>query len=171
MKRAAILLIAMLVASRTLPQSPPPERSFFSRILHPFGSSRKAPKYQDPRLRGLLLEVEGPSQAVRLSEVRQLHLIARLSNMGPFPVTLDFPTSQRIDIQLLNSGGEILTKWSENHAFTQENGTLLINPHEQIIYDETIATRELQPGKVYAAEVFFPKYPELRVRQKFMTAP
>jgi len=86
-------------------------------------------------------------------------------------VTLDFPTSQRIDIQLLNSGGEILTKWSENHAFTQEGGTLLINPREQIIYDETIATRELQPGKVYAVEVFFPKYPELRVRQKFMTAP
>ena len=47
----------------------------------------------------------------------------------------------------------------------------MINPQETIEYKETIATRELAPNKVYIAEVFFPKYPELRARQKFMTAP
>ena len=171
MKRVVVFLIALFVACRALPQSPPPQRSLFSRMLHPFGSSNKAPKYKDARLRGLLLEMEVPSPAVRLSEVRQLHLSAKLSNTSAYPITLDFPTSQRIDIQLLNSSGEILTKWSENHAFTQEGGILLINPHEQILYDETIATRELQPGKVFTVEVFFPRYPELRVRQKFMTTP
>ena len=35
----------------------------------------------------------------------------------------------------------------------------------------SIATRELTTNKVFIAEVFFPKYPELRVRQKFLTAP
>jgi hypothetical protein len=64
-----------------------------------------------------------------------------------------------------------LTRWSENRAFTEEIGNLTINPREQIVYNETIATRELQPGRVYSVEVFFPKYPELRARQKFMTAP
>jgi len=166
------LVLALLVTSSALAQSPSPGRSFFGRILHPFGgSSHKAPKYHDSRLRGLLLELEVPGEAVRLSEVRQLHIRARLINLGGYPVSLDFPTSQRIDIQLLNANGQVLTRWSENRAFGEESGTLLINPHEQIIYDETIATRELQPGKVYAVEVFFPKYPELRVRQKFMTAP
>ena len=48
---------------------------------------------------------------------------------------------------------------------------MLINPQEHIDYADTIATRELTPNKVFIAEVFFPKYPELRVRQKFLTAP
>jgi len=90
---------------------------------------------------------------------------------APNPIALDFPTSQRIDIQLLNPAGEVLTRWSENHAFTEEIGNVLINPREQIVYNETIATRELQPGRVYSVDVFFPRYPELRTRQKFMTAP
>jgi len=171
MKIRTALMLALLVTSNALAQSPSPPRSFFSRILHPFGSSHKAPKYRESRLRGLLLELEVSGEAIRLSEVRQLHIKARLSNLGAYPVSLDFPTSQRIDIQLLNANGQVLTRWSENRAFSEETGTLLVNPHEQILYDETIATRELQPGKVYTVEVFFPKYSELRVRQKFMTAP
>ena len=96
---------------------------------------------------------------------------AMLSNTSGYPVILDFPNAQRIEILLLNSAGEVLTKWSENRMFAQEVGTVLVNPREQIVYDEAIATRELQAGKVYTVEVFFPKYPELRVRQKFLTAP
>jgi hypothetical protein len=65
----------------------------------------------------------------------------------------------------------VLTTWSDNHAFAQNASTVLINPQERIQYAETIATRELMPNKVFIAEVFFPKYPELRVRQKFLTAP
>ena len=141
------------------------------RIFHPFGASKKAPGYRDLRLTGLLLEVQVPPEAVRLSEVRQLHVKASLSNIGKGPVSLEFPTSQRIEIQLLDATGQVLTRWSENRVFAQEAGHLLINPHEQIIYDETIATRELQPGRVYSADVFFPSYPELHARQKFMTAP
>lgn len=122
-------------------------------------------------MRGLLLEVQVPTESIRLSEVRQLRVQAILRNIGGSPVPLDFPTSQRIDIHLLNSAGEVLTRWSENRAFTEEIGNLTINPREQVAYNETIATRELQPGRVYSVEVFFPKYPELRARQKFMTAP
>ena len=141
-------------------------------MLHPFGSAKtKAPKYQDPRLRGLLLEVQVPTEPVRLSEVRQLRVHVVLTNLSGNPISLDFPSSQRIDIQLLNPAGEVLTRWSENRAFTEEIGNVLINPREQIVYNETIATRELQPGRVYSVDVFFPKYSELRARQKFMTAP
>ena len=166
-------MIALFAVSNATAQAPsPPERGFFNRMLHPFASTKKkAPKYQDPRLGGLLVEVQVPAEPIRLSEVRQLRVQAILKNIGTSPVSIDFPTSQRIDIHLLNSAGEVLTRWSENRAFTEEIGNLTINPREQVAYNETIATRELQPGRVYSVEVFFPKYPELRARQKFMTAP
>ena len=47
----------------------------------------------------------------------------------------------------------------------------MVNPGENVEYKETIATRELTPNKVFSAEVFFPQYPEINARQKFMTAP
>jgi hypothetical protein len=172
MKSLLIFLFLILLTSPDAPaQSSEPRRSMADRILHPFRSSKKAPGYRDPRLNGLLLEVQVPTEAVRLSEVRQMHVKATLGNVGKGPVSLEFPTSQRIDIQLLDASGQVLTRWSENRAFDTEAGHLLINPREQIVYDETIATRELQPGRVYTADVFFPSYPELHVRQKFMTAP
>jgi hypothetical protein len=171
MKMAASIVIVFVMIASAIAQAPAPARTLVDRVLHPFSSANKPPKYADMRLRGLLLEVQVPAEPVRLSEVRQLHVKATLSNLGSSPVPLDFSTSQRIDIQLLAPSGEVLTRWSENRVFAEEIGTLLINPREQIIYDETIATRELQPGRVYTAEVFFPKYPELRARQKFMTAP
>jgi hypothetical protein len=86
-------------------------------------------------------------------------------------VTLDFPLNQRIEIYLTNSEGNILTKWSDNHAIAEKPATILINPQERIEYNETIATRDLTPNKVFIAEVFFPQYPELRVRQKFLAVP
>jgi hypothetical protein len=94
-----------------------------------------------------------------------------LTNKAKRPITLDFPTAQRFEIYLRNSAGKVLTSWSDNHAFTQEATAIMINPQEHIDYAETIATRELTANKVFIAEVFFPKYPDLRVQQKFMTAP
>ena len=95
----------------------------------------------------------------------------RLTNKGKRTVTLEFPNAQRIEIYLRNSSEKILTSWSDNHAFAEVRGTVLINPQESIEYAETIATRELTPNKVFIAEVLFPEYPELHIRQKFLTAP
>src|SRR5947207_15871506 len=115
------LLIMLAAISSAVAQTPTPaERSFFNRMLHPFGSAKKkAPKYQDPRLRGLLLDVQVPTEPIRLSEVRQLRVQAIFRNIGSSPVSIDFPTSQRIDIHLLSSSGEVLTVWSDNRAFTE----------------------------------------------------
>jgi len=141
-----------------------------NRMLHPF-RSEPLPDYKDSRLRGLALSLELSAQPVKLSEVRQLEVKFTLTNKARNPITLEFPDSQRFEIYLRNSSEKILGTWSDNHAFTNEPGTVLINPQEHIEYAETIATRELTPNKVFIAEVFFPKYPELRVRQKFLTAP
>ena len=157
------------------PQPTPAHRSLFGRMLHPFSSAPKPetvnPNYKDPKLKGLVLTVEVSPQSVRLSEVRQLDVRATLTNRGKNAVELSFGTDQRIEIYLLNSADAVLTKWSENHAISNRPGTVLVNPGEHIEYNEKIATRELARGIVYSAEVFFPQYPELRARQKFMTAP
>jgi hypothetical protein len=152
----------------------PAKRGLMSRLLHPFSSSGKsvaASQVKDPKLRGLTLDLQVSPQPVKLSEVRQLSIKATLTNQGKRAVQLDFVTDQRIEIYLMNSAEVVLAKWSDNHAIKDKPGTVLINQQERIEYNETIATRELVPNKVYIAEVFFPKYPELRARQKFLTAP
>jgi hypothetical protein len=94
-----------------------------------------------------------------------------LANLSKRPVALDFPTNQRIEIYLMDSAGNVLTKWSDNHAIVERPVTILINPQERVEYNETIATRELTPNKVFIAEVILPQYPELRIRQKFLAVP
>ena len=166
----SLALAGRLVAQDQTPQPTPQKRSWFSRILHPFQSS-PVPTYKDPRLRGLALGVKLSPQPVKLSEVRQLEVKITLTNVSKRAVVLEFPTEQRIEIYLRNSSDAVLTTWSDNRAFDAKAGTLLINPGEHTYYPETIATRELTPNKVFVVEVFFPQFPELRIRQKFLTAP
>ena len=174
-RRILLLFLTLFVAGDILGQEPAPtaaprRRSWLGRILHPF-SPDVVPQYKDPRLRGLALDLQITPQTVKLSEVRQLGIKVTLSNLSKRPVPLEFPTNQRIEIYLMNSTGDILTKWSDNHAITDKPGTILVNPQERIEYSETISTRELTPTKVFIAEVFFPQYPELRIRQKFLAVP
>ena len=147
------------------------KRGLFGRMLHPFSSSEVLPKYQNRKLRGLILNLQVSPQPVRLSEVRQLEVKVLVNNLGDHMVNLEFPNDQRIEVQLLDSGGTVLTKWSDNHAIKETPAIVLVTPGEHIEYKELIATRDLTPGKVFTAEAFFPKYPELRIRQKFMTEP
>ena len=147
-----------------------PRRSWFGRVFHPFSSSRP-PQYKDPKLRGLEPQLQLSPQPLKLSETRQMEVKVIVTNRGKHPVELDFPTDQRIEIYLRNSAEAILTKWSDNHAVTEKQETILINPDEHVEYVQTIATRELTPDKVFIVEVFFPNYPELRIRQKFLTEP
>ena len=164
-------LASALVAEEQTAQPTPQRRGgWFTRMLHPFQSS-PVPNYKDARLRGLVLDLKLSPQPVKLSEVRQLEVKLTLNNVSKRAIALDFPTEQRIEILLRNSSDTVLTTWSENHAFEPKAGTVLINPGEHTYYPETIATRELTPNKVFIVEVFFPQYPELRIRQKFLTAP
>jgi hypothetical protein len=175
MKRITALFFVSLVLTANAPAqgttNVPAKRGWMGRILHPFSSGSQMPDYSDPRLRGLVLRLELSPQPVKLSEVRLLDVKVTLTNLSKRPVELQFPNEQRIEIYLLNSTERVLTKWSDNHAFEEKPATILINPEEHLEYNERIATRDLTPNTVFIADVFFPRYPELRVRQKFLTAP
>ena len=155
-----------------VPERPgsPAKKGWMSRVFHPFSSSPKTPQYKDARLRGLELAIQTSPHPLKLSETRQMEVKVTLANRGKRAIELNFPTDQRIEIYLRNSAETILTKWSDNHAVTEKPETVLINPDEHVEYVQTIATRELSPDKVFTVEVYFPNYPELRIRQKFMTA-
>src|SRR5437879_7624374 len=175
-RRIVFLAVVVFVAAGMFGQdvaptpTPARKRGWLGRILHPF-SPEVVPQYKDPRLRGLALDFQIAPQTVKLSEVRQLEIKMTLTNVSKRSVSLDFTTNQRVEIYLRNSAGDILTKWSDNHAITEKSATVLINPQEHVEYNEMIATRDLTPNKVFVAEVFFPAYPELRVRQKFLAVP
>jgi hypothetical protein len=174
MSRSLVIVLATFVVTALSAQEPtatPEKRGWLSRMLHPFQSSNPAPNYKDARLRGLLLELKLSPEPVKLSENRQLQVSMTLKNVSKRAVTLDFPSEQRFEIYLRNSTEAILTIWSDNHAFEDKPASVLINPAEHIDYPATIATRDLSPNKVFIAEVFFPQFPELRVRQKFLTSP
>jgi hypothetical protein len=171
MKRTAPwLFLSLILTGFASGQTPPPKRNWMDRLLHPSASS-PIPQYKDPRLRGLALHLEVSPEPVRLSEVRHLRVRVTLTNLSKRGVTLQFPTEQRIEIYLLNSAERVLTKWSDNRAFADTPASILINPQEHIEYEEMISTRDLAPNTVYIAEAFFPRYPELQVQKKFLTAP
>src|SRR4051794_10142106 len=167
----ATFALAARLSAQEPAASPEKRGGWFTRMLHPFSSSNPAPNYKDARLRGLVLELKLSPEPVKLSEVRQLQVNLTLKNVSKRAVVLDFPSEQRFEIYLRNSTEAILTIWSDNHAFEDKPGTILVNPSEHIDYPTTIATRDLAPNKVSICEVFFPQYPELRIRQKFLTAP
>jgi intracellular proteinase inhibitor BsuPI len=177
-QHVAYFILMVAVAARAFgeeaaPASTPHKRGWLGRILHPFssGSTAPLPDYKDPKLRGLTLDMRVTPQTPKLSEIRQLDIKLILTNQSKRAIALDFPTNQRIEIYLMNTAETVLTKWSDNHAITEKPGTVLINPQEHVEYNETITTRDLTPNKVFVAEVFFPQYAELRIRQKFLTSP
>ncbi len=147
------------------------KRSWLGRALHPFGSAEKLPQYKNPKLRGLILAVELPREPVKLSEIRQLPVHVTLTNRGDHAIELTFPSEQRIEILLRDAAGQVVTRWSDNRAFAEQAGTLLINPNEHVEYSETIATRELVPSRVFTVEVTVPAYPELDAQRKSIAAP
>ena len=166
---ALFLLAAPLLA--TAQESAAPKRGLLGRLLHPFGSSEKIPEYRNPKLRGLQLIVQLPPEPIKLSEMRQLPVTVRLANRGERAVELSFPTDQRIEILLRDAAGRIVTRWSDNRAFQPTAATVLVNPNEHLEYSETIATRELAPGRVFTVEVTVPAYPELDTQRKSIAAP
>jgi hypothetical protein len=165
------LFVALILLAAVSGAPAQEKRGWLGRVLHPFSSKEKIPQYKNPKLSGLLLAVELPLEPVKLSEVRQLPVRVLLTNRGDHAVELNFPSEQRFEILLHDAAGQVVTRWSDNRAFADTVGTILINPGEHIEYSETIATRELVPGKVFTVEVTLPAYPELDVRRKSIAAP
>lgn len=95
-----------------------------------------------------------------LDDRREITVSFTVFNRTPRLVKLDFPTSQRIEILVRDGNGQVIEKWSDDRAFDDVSGVVMINPGERIEYSEKIATRDMQPGQTYSIEASVANNPE-----------
>lgn len=117
------------------------------------------------RTRNLALKMQISPIPVKLSDVRQLQVRIRLENISKRYVQLEFPTTQRIEILVHGENGKLVTQWSEDRSFDPTVSYVGINPGEHLEYSTTIPTRDMQPGKKYIVQGFFPQFEALKTEQ------
>ena len=119
----------------------------------------------------LELKIDVSPQPVRLSDTRQMRVAVSLFNRSKKYAHLDFPTTQRIEVLLQNSGGKVITQWSEDQSFTNDPSSITINPGERLEYVASVSTREMAAGQSYTVEAFFPNFEELKIQQSVTAVP
>ena len=95
-----------------------------------------------------------------LSSRREVTVTYVVMNRTTKLMKLDFPTSQRIEILVRDPNGKVIEKWSDDRAFDDVSGVVMINPGERIQYEEKIATRDMQPGQSYVIEASLANNPQ-----------
>jgi hypothetical protein len=99
---------------------------------------------------------------VKVGDTRSVKVTVTVVNMGEQPVQLEFPTTQRIEVLIKGDGGKVLAKWSEDQKLDEEQGFMVVNPTEKLEYSATISTREMEAGRTYLVEAYFPNFDQLR---------
>ena len=87
-----------------------------------------------------------------LSQTPELDVSLKLSNARKKEIELLYPDNQRLEILTKDSSGTIISRWSEDRAFDSQEGFVMINPDEFIIYAEKISTSRMKPGQTYTSE-------------------
>ena len=164
--RPWLLLLAVipLSAAAAEPSATPPPPGLLHRVLHPFGGDTPtpAPKTRDLNFKSLEMGLTLEPAAPRLSEDRAVKVTVTLTNKGKKLLQLDFPTTQRIEVQVKNRAGKMVVQWSEDQSFTSEPTLVAINPGERLEYTANVSTRDLVAGESYTVEAFFPNFEALR---------
>lgn len=120
-------------------------RMFTNFFTGMFASVRLMPAQSDSKL-----TVEPATFS--LDDRREVTVTYTVFNRTQRLIKLDFPTAQRIEILVRDGGGKIIERWSDDRAFADVSGVVMINPGERIQYEERIATRDMQPGQTYTIE-------------------
>lgn len=108
----------------------------------------------------LQLDIKVSPEPLRLSDAHQLEVTVVLTNNTKSMVQMEFKTSQRFEVLLRNDLGKVINQWSENQSFTNDEGYLTLNPHEQVEYSASISGRDMVAGKIYTVEAFVPDHRE-----------
>jgi hypothetical protein len=135
-------------------------------FLHLKHSPKPAGAPAPPLHHGLQMQLDIAPSPFSLSNDREIQATVTLYNRTKKYVDLNFPTSQRIEILVIDSTGKVVNTWSEDQSFTDDPASITVNPQERLQYNATVATREMNPGQPYIIQASFPSYPDLKVEQK-----
>ena len=142
--------------------APAPEKKpgIVHRVMHPFGGGKDAGTKGGG---GLAVDMKLSPLPLKLAETNRLKVTLTLVNHGKKLTSLEFPTSQRIEVLIKNGAGKTIEQWSQDQAFANEPTVVTINPGERAEYAVEVATRDLSAGQTYTVEGFLPKYETMKV--------
>jgi hypothetical protein len=119
---------------------------------------------------GLQLQLDISPLPISLSNDREIQATVSVYNRSKKYVDLNFPTSQRIEILVIDATGKVVNTWSEDQSFTNDPASVTVNPQERLQYNATVATREMSAGQAYTIQASFPSYPDLKIEQTVVPA-
>lgn len=167
--RGVLFSLLLILLSPGTMEASEAHMSLLDRVLHPFRSESPSPELPVVRRTGgLTLMLTLQPIPVKLPVTRQIKATLDLMNRSRRSVRLEFPTTQRIEALLREKNGKPLVQWSEDQAFSDEPGFVMINPGEHLAYVAMLPTRDLVPGRLYEVEVFLPNYRDYSVTKSFV---
>jgi len=158
------------IFNRWIPQMSMPRFPKLPKFPKLWGGDREK-KSRRAKSGRLDLEMAVAPLPLTLSEVRRMDVTIKLINRGKRLVQLQFPTSQRIEVVVLDENGGKVMQWSEDQYFENAPSYLSINPGERVQYDLKVATREMVGGRKYTLETSVPGYEALKERLTLMPLP
>ncbi len=163
---AATLIFVTACAAREKPAAEK-KPGLVQRLMHPFGGGGpRAEKPEKIKGRGKLdVVMRLEPQPLRLTQANRLKVTLTLVNRSKKLASLEFPTSQRIEVLIKTGAGKLVEQWSQDQAFTHEPTILTVNPGERAEYHVEVATRDLSAGQTYTVQGFFPNYEKLKAEQ------
>jgi Intracellular proteinase inhibitor len=87
-----------------------------------------------------------------LAQTSELDVSLKISNVRKHEIELSYPDNQRLEILIKDPSGNVVSRWSEDRAFDQQEGFTEINPDEFVIYAERISTAKMKAGQTYTIE-------------------
>ncbi|MBS0658697.1 MAG: hypothetical protein JSR82_10690 [Verrucomicrobia bacterium] len=119
------------------------------------------PKSKDS---GIQMTADFSPKPVRAGTGKTMTVTIAIANLSKSQATLTNETGQRIEILLRETGGRVVTRWSESRSFDSKLTSSLINPGEKIEFVERVSTRDLRSGGSYELYAFVPGFEDrLRV--------
>ena len=114
------LAMPMAMSAAEESAAPPAKRSWYDRILHPFGGPKdKAPTSKDTNFKRLELALQIEPNPPKLSESKLIKVTLTLANKTNKLVQLEFPTSQRIEVLIKSQEGKMVEQWVRLRAYLQ----------------------------------------------------
>jgi hypothetical protein len=101
---------------------------------------------------------------IRLGVDRRIRVRVELRNRGKRMCELEFSSTQRIEVRLLEGRRGVLETWSEDRRFERNQGWVALNPGERLEYEAEVSARDMEPEGTYVVEAWIADHPELRTR-------